>query len=380
MPPTLLSAHEDASPDVQMPNVFVVPPEEDDAPTWCCFNASESPCLDDPLSTLEFEPDAPWSHNYSIDPFASQQGSAIPGKSRETRSILDVLMNDDYMESDEDMEELEPEPEPDAPETDYDATNIGNDSMVVEVVKVRRYIEDIQDQPAPSPPTKPSKSFKQRASMALRSLVGKGLAHSKSKPQPISSPTNEDPPPKGKAPAPRSSGMLSQIFLPSSNVHAHKSVSSFDTTQSLARHPSRSKKSYPSSLHNGHPHKFASLRSSSAPAPEPGDFQSPPGPSTKPPASRRRFSAMALNRIFSSSSPTNEASNSTPNTMPRTSSGPSMDSSSGPETPTDDLIHIPRVQAGSSNDHDHLAQEDVSFEMKLDSFHFDDLSFDVDRF
>ncbi|KAG6914888.1 hypothetical protein DXG01_014732 [Tephrocybe rancida] len=405
MPLTLLSAHDCApqsTPDIQMPNVFVVPPEEDETPAWCCFDANEpvsalatsadTNFLDEALSMLQVEPASPWS--YTGGSFAFQDGVVTSGKSRETRSIMDVLMNDDYIETDDEMD-LDPEPEEELDTgTITGNTSTGNDSDVVEVVKVGRYVDNIQEKShTPTPPVKPSNSLKSRASKALRSLknVGKGSLRSKSKVQPTSYPADDiEPPPMSKTPlSRRSSAMFTQLFSPPSTIQSISPVSSFgivqDPTLPLAKGPR-----YPSSLRNAPPPDAHPLSIPGSPTSSDFDYhdlRSPsPTPSAQTTSNRRRFSMMGLSRVFSfSSSSMDEA----PPTMSR-NSGPSSSSSSGPDTPTDESPPLPlhhfapppldHGQKRASRDTHVLEQADISFEMRLDSLHFESLSFDADRF
>ncbi|KAG6865864.1 hypothetical protein C0991_010945 [Blastosporella zonata] len=397
MPPTLLSTYHDApqfSTELKMPHVFVVPPEEDETPTWCCFNANEpastpgaSPdtnFLQDALDMLQVEPDAPWYHRDSGGPFAFQGSTVLPKKNGETRSIMDFLMNDDYLESDEETEmEMEPEEEPYL-ETIGNTSNV-NDPDVVEVLKIERYSDDIeQPSHAPTPPVK-SKSFKSRASKALRTLVGKGSLRSKTKTQPIPSPVNEvEPPLKSKTPLPRGvsrrgSAIFTQIFSPPSQPQP--SVSSFNAAHASSNSPPSNVPRYPSSLHNVPP---PDTRQSTPGSPtslnfDSHDVRSPsPTSSTQTTSNRPRFSMMKLSRVFSLPS-SDEAPHTT--SMSRNSSEPSTSSFSGPETPTDESAPVPNCRQNRPFAAvPALDPGDVSFEMKLDSLHFDSLSFDADRF
>lgn len=82
--------------------------------------------------------------------------------------------------------------------------------------------------------------------------------------------------------------------------------------------------------------------------------------------------------------------------MSRDSTGPSSASSLGPDTPTEETtplpLPVPSTHYGAKVKEDvpHLKAAgaaaalinpgDISFEMRLDSLHFESLSFDADRF
>ncbi|KAF8061450.1 hypothetical protein FPV67DRAFT_1703758 [Lyophyllum atratum] len=412
MAPTLLSTpfiHSTApptSPELQVPNVFVIPPDEDDSPPWCFFDAADAPThlstapdipfLHGALSIYQTEPQSPVFHR-DPGPFPSHNPVAMPWKSPETRSIMDVLMNDDYLESDDEMEL----------ELDHQVFNsrgraAGNDSEVVEVIKVRRHAERIEDHARiPTLPPKSSKSFKSRASKAFRSLrnVGKGSLRAKPKAQDIfsSSPVEDlepELPPRSKTPtvSRHGSAIFSQIFSPPPTLQSRSSVSSFDAVRPSPKSPPLAGR-YPSSLYN-HPSSDdcpgPSLASCSSLNFDDQDLRSPsPTPSTQTKSNRRRFSVMSLQRIFSFSQ-ADDFSDITPSSMSRDSSGPSTSSSSGPDTPTEESTPLPLhfghedhgllSQKRSATAVPALGQGDISFEMRLDSLHFESLSFDADRF
>ncbi|KAI0033241.1 hypothetical protein K488DRAFT_70016 [Vararia minispora EC-137] len=125
---------------------------------------------------------------------------------------------------------------------------------------------------------------------------------------------------------------------------------------------------------------------------EPDTAQGPPSTKT----ARRRFSFVSLQTLFvppASSAPTPPALSSPTRT---TESLPSSTSSSEPRTPPDvaddfSLTSIPPFTAAAGPQDgglsarkgacvDDVQMGDVSFEMQLDSLHFENLSFDVDGF
>ncbi|KAF5386976.1 hypothetical protein D9615_001778 [Tricholomella constricta] len=406
MPPTLLTSipyHVQAlptSPSMQMPNVFVVPPEEEDTPAWCCFDANEVPLLttapdipflDGALSMFQTESQAPIFHRHAAGPFASRNAVLMPRKSLENKSVLDVLMDSEYPESDDEMDlDLDQE-------VLNDGRCLGNDSEIVEVIKLRRHGDDIQH-PFRGSTAKPAKSFKSRASKAFRSIrnVGKRSSRTKPKAQDVftsSSITGTgELPPRSRTPtmSRRSSAVFSQLFSPQSTIQSRSSVSSFDAPRSSTQSPppaGYSSSSYCPSPSDAHP--GTSLTSSSSLIFDHRDTRSPsPDPSTQMKSNGRRFSMMSLQRIFSFSG--DEFSEVTPTCMSRDPTGPSTASSSGPDTPTDESTplppnfitedHGPFTPKPSATSVPALGQGEISFEMRLDSLHFESLSFDADRF
>jgi hypothetical protein len=417
------------SPSLQMPNVFVVPPEEDQLSPWCCFDATEAPplepgystildveFLDGALGVLHTESHAPIFHRDAEGPFESRNPIIMPRKSIETRSITGVLMNDEYYDTDDELE-LEQDQDVQAPREGR-RREAGEDSEIVEVVKVRRYSRNDEVPSNARAPAKNTKSFKSRASKAFQSLknVGKGSTRSKRRAQDIftSPPSTEDePPPRAKTPtmSRRGSIILSQIFNNPATIKARPSVSSFEAPQSPSESifPSSSSSSVlnqpplPTLSHDSFSPPDFLNPSSSSPLlqwTDPQGFRSPsPTPSTQTSSARRRFSVISLQRIFSfSSSDPGVDATPRPTSMSRDSTGPSSASSLGPDTPTEELAPLPLPLPHSHQIYSETAKGntmhskaaaagasivssgDVSFEMRLDSLHFESLSFDADRF
>ncbi|RDB24186.1 hypothetical protein Hypma_008861 [Hypsizygus marmoreus] len=398
------------SPSLQMPNVFIIPPEEDETPTWCCFDAAEAPprvlstspnlhFLDTALSMFQTETEAPVFHRDSVGPFGSHNSVIMPRKTLETRSITDVMMDGENYESEDEMEAEYKE----HPLTRGRSNGVGNDSEIVEVVKVGRHPHEPEAQAhPPTPPAKCSKSLKSRASKAFRSIknVGKGSLRSKPRVQDIftSKPvTAGELPPRSKSPtiSRRGSAIFTQFFSPPTTLHSRSSVSSFDAVRAP---PELHQEEGQISSFSGPSHTATTPRSSTVSTQDLAqqDIRSPsPTPSAQTFSNRRRFSVMSLQRLFSFSAET-DASDSAPPGMSRDSTGPSTaSSSSGPDTPTEEAAPLPAYQLQLHLDSiDNrspftrkcergpvaLEQGEISFEMKLDSLHFEALSFDADRF
>jgi hypothetical protein len=401
-----------SSPSLHMPNVFVVPPEEDHSPSWCYFQAP--PLMSTP-------PDTDFLHN-ALNALhhspAFHRSTSKPIKSGENKSITEILTNSerDYIDDELDFK-LES-----VPHAVDGARGTAEDSVVVEVVKLRRH----EQEHVAIPPAKHSKSLKSRASKAFRSLknVGKGSMRSRLNSPGASTPTPgaDDPSPRERTPtvSRRSSIILSQMFTSSPTLKSHTSVSSFENQRprhdSLASTLDQRIPAFVSSTPynnistspNSHiPGFLDSLSLSSASSCQDSVHQISPSPSPtsiQTFSNKRRFSMMSLQQLFSFSSsdhgsePSGSGSTTpTSTSMSRNSSGPSAASSLGPDTPTEGLpplsLQLPlHLHPEGDDKHflvpsDHpsaaapaLGSEDLSFEMRLDSLHFETLSFDASRF
>jgi hypothetical protein len=394
-----------SSPSLQMPNVFVIPPAEEDSPAWCCFDAAQSTEHDQPglpdLDVLEAALNA-LQYSDSFPPVfcrdsehAHKSGGAVVMPRRDERpSISDVLMKDDE-EHPNPPRRVQREP--------------GNDSEIVEVIKVKR--PDRQDPTiSAAPSTKRSKTFRSRASRAFRSI--KSIARS-TKPntkdiftasvsteatvtseQTQPKVLDESTTPQARTRTPtlshRRSFILSQIF----HAPSLKTRASFDN--SSPAFPSSSTQSSPY-IHLGHADTSLSLDQLAPNTDHDRDHDSlraaSPSPSTQTfSRSRRRLSMLNLQRLFSFSA--NSDSSTTPTSVSHDSSGPSTSSTSSvPGTPMDDL-YLTEIMAsgnlGGARDAEwpspkidtlpDVAHGDISVEMRLNSLHFESISFDVDKF
>src|SRR6266545_3102783 len=149
-----------APPPPMMPNVFVTPPEEDDAPAWCCFDAA-NPSLSQVIERERRQPQDIFDEEnrfyYSaVDPH-TERGAAGPTDMK--TSIVDaaigkrgfVAVGDDDDGGDDDDIDLETisdyghELEDVDKEREPMSRDVANDSDVVEVVKVRRRTSEYQE-------------------------------------------------------------------------------------------------------------------------------------------------------------------------------------------------------------------------------------------
>ena len=470
-----------------MPNVFVVPPEEDKAPTWCCFDAA-NPSLPQAIERPEPKEISPIAF-YSQDNSYPSIDSVV--QSSATTSVLDDVLGNRNVEGDD---EIETDSEYDHELGDGEIVpnsralrDVANDSDVVEVVKVRRTerADNVEQDLHHRPPTSQSnrkKSLKSRASRVFKSLTGS--LRSKSRPQDAissssrsrsssqderesrsSEHSHREPTTRSRTPTAlrRGSVILTQLFTaplkPRSSVLPFDELSpasptqlEYSSSQSSNSHLlfNRGSSSYEASLQDQ-----ARLQAAS------------PILTTASRKSSRRFSRISLQKLFLfGSSPPEESepnSNSTEdfdNTTPilrsvaSTPAFSSSSSTSGPETPTSTEYQMPvrlvpsnsmedtrpdlpaldsldtlfeqshnlnlglglGLSMGSNTSIDVASSQpttprksssgsvwgaitpklrsrstmpspvvesnegDTSLEMRLDSFHFDTLSFDVDRF
>lgn len=469
-----------------MPTVFVVPPEEDQSPTWCFFNAAHPA-----LSQIFDRPETPDIHVFSCNdssPFdtelpVSMDSFIVPRNDTETRSVVEALDNGNediiYPDVDTDSEyEHDTElgggssihNEPFRPTQDT-----ANDSDVIEVFKVgrNRYSSSKEDDVPQSVPLssqlKRSKTLKARVSEAIRSLKG-SLRTSKPRAQDVFASVKSDshhsdivtatipntfPLPPTPAVSRRGSRILSQLFL-SPSLKSRSSISSFDEPTHVSQSepvffPTPLSPTRSSFVSTSSATDQLSCRSSiyeSEPLPDDARLKtgSPiPTATTNLKTKNRRFSILSLHKLFSFSSPTlsspislnfDNSSYTTP-TLRSTSCTPSsISTTSGPQTPiyTDEgpvsgpseMLNLglglsmdkfsergssdeytPRAQrtfrSSTSSEYETSTSErhekvtsyppstsghgvfqlepgDLSFEMRLDSLHFDSLSFDADRF
>jgi hypothetical protein len=375
-----------SSPAFQMPNVFVIPPEEEQSqtPPWCYFSAanhvqqnlSSSPdfnSLDDALHHLQ-DPDP-------IPTFKrSSKGIIMPVKANERRS------RDDEVGQQQDIRL---------------PVGTGNDSEVVEVVRLKKTDVAINAGVIKEVPTmKRSKTFKARASKAFWSIKNVGrVANRKASAKDIwpssanadthslrgrhSSPGERDDEPTVRArnhSLPRGSTIvLSQLFQSPDAVSTTEfsaPISAYEPVFS-ALPPKEPSPTYTIRLaHQG-------TDVTDCPEMDVGEdcaeiISVSPTRSTNK-SFRNRFSTLDLHRFFSFSPSTVSSAESSPTLS--MSRGVSSSSASEPETPSEDIPtafpygwQSPMEAKGGS------ALQDMSFEMRLESLHFDSLSFDPENF
>ena len=485
---------------MQIPNVFVVPPEEDQTPTRCFFDAAHPA-----LSQIFDRPETRDIHVFSfsdskdsspllpesMDPFIALRNSA------ETRSIVEALddanVGISYNDIDTDSEyehdtELGGALSSVHNEAFRTTRDSANDSDVIEVVKVRRNSSSKEDDepqnvPLASSHLKRSKTLKSRASKAFRSLKG-SLRTSKFRAQDVfasvksnshyhsdivtATVSNTSPRPPTPSVSRRGSRILSQLFI-SPSLKSRSSVSSLDDPTHVSQpepvfYPTPSSPTQSSFVSASSATDQLSCRSSiyeNEPLQDEIRLKtgSPTPTATMDPKKRnRRFSILSLHKLFSFSSPTpsspislnfDDSSCTTPilrSTSCTPSSVTSVCTTSGPQTPTymdegplsrgkdtnsasfasvlgsNEVLNpglglsmdnfsdkgsseerTPRTQRSfrSSESRTSTSERqakvipyppasgpgvfqhepgDLSFEMRLDSLHFDPLSFDTDRF
>lgn len=507
------------SPDfnTQMPNVFVVPPEEDQAQPWCCFDAGQVQAPQPPVHTFSKIPDM--DSLQSRLNFLSNERVIADGTPVFQRSATheEVVMPKKVGTAAQRFKNSE-----------MDGGNTGNDSEVVEVVKVSRSRKDKDMAPqergehpsGPKSSIKRSTTFKLKAAKALNSIrsLGKGSRHSKPSAKdifPVPShnqpsraasfssfgqaqnyeeetetladvPAQQTPKPDRPTVSRRGSVILSQIFSPraqsSPELGVQHSDSAISNSSSMGQSSTQSTIETVSSaspslqLHrisaSDDQHVVAQGVSHPDPLPtvESDDYRLAPSDSrnTRPTSpsltintldsrTKRRFSMMNIRNIFTFSSSTSGQSTgsvATSNSAASASSAQGRDSdvaslseselgvqldaprlsrttavsasttssetSSGVETPTEEVTFlpmtsdVPRTKRPSLDwripEFEHvggaisdsladslgnlgavsntpvvkksrmLDDRDVSVEMRLDSLHFDSISFDPENF
>ncbi|KAJ7715950.1 hypothetical protein DFH07DRAFT_862539 [Mycena maculata] len=298
--------------------IIVVPPEEDLEPDYLVFNADDLP---EPV--LETRPDF-----VSLDEALARIHTPEHPPAFNRASVPTVVMPRRSVEV--------------ADET------VRDDSEIVEVVKVRRA--------PPEPPIQPKpKSLRSRASRAFRSI--KNVARSSSR--------NNRP-------------YVQDVFASSQATQATFATAPLPVTPPLARRRSM----ILSQLFRTPTPEGPTLEFEPYSDDEDDDRQSippPRGPSPSPSVRtfsstiRRRLSILNFQRKARPASPPRTAS---PPTLSRGSTVPST-SSSVPQTPTEESYPCPPPSTkGADDDPDRT----IGGEMRLDSLHFESLSFDADNF
>lgn len=332
--------------------IIVVPPAEDLEPDYLVFHAEDLP-----------EPDLATSPDFaSLDDALTRLHSAESAPAFNRRSVDTVTMPRRRAEADARAEaDVRAEPglaeqgaaEPDAGLADE---TVRDDSEIVEVVKVRRAFS--QDPPPPPQQPRP-KSLRSRASRAFRSI--KNVARSASRnSRPYSqdmfassqstqatfatAPPATTPPPLAR----RGSIILSQLFRTPSPADPPASALHF-----LAE-------SYSDDYDDDDDREITPRAPS--PSPSARTFSS---------TIRRRLSILSFQRKARTDPPRP----SFPPTLSRGSTVPST-SSSAPQTPTEESYPRPPP---STKDADDDPDRTIG-EMRLDSLHFESLSFDADNF
>jgi hypothetical protein len=406
------------SPMFQMPNVFVIPPEEEQfqTPPWCYFDAAHTIQRD--LSTPpDFE-----SLDVALDVLCqAEHNDDTPEFWRSSRGGLGNVVMPKKWEGLSETRTVFDHPRDDVPDVpDSRPTETGNDSEIVEVVKVkkRQVSSEIVEM-------KKSKTFKARASRAFQSIKNVGRSTQRkssvkeiwpssrslysmdsrqtlrqSQEVPSSSPQAHD-----RTLPRRASITLFHLFQPPENSSR---FSASDPSASTHPPPLSSQVSFPETISTGAVEPCCSLAmQADSPTNETDRIQpeeprsASPCPSTTK-SFRQRFSALDLHRLFSFSQSVSKAdptplacrqmtsttSISSTSTMSR---GPSTISSASdtPDTPMDEMCQMSESEHRKLGtvSHNPLSYcdrprtlQDISFEMRLDSLHFDSLSFDADNF
>ncbi|KAJ3968184.1 hypothetical protein EV361DRAFT_927134 [Lentinula raphanica] len=425
-----------------MPNVFVIPPEEDNDPPYCCFDASfpreryipTEEDIEAPGSALELISQQ-LSNNSPIFRRGGHANGVIMPRRSDGRSIEEVLTSEEEYRN------------PDI--TIRDGNPPGDDSEIIEVIKVRRHAQDErqnQQTAVSEPPVKASKSLKFRASRAFSTIKSVGRSMSRSRITPAENAVAsyaESPRAPSPAPSSRGSTIFSSLFSHSPSLKSRSSFDSFNEPPSSPVLEASSSDDLEIQLHSPSSAEMQSfvpypdtdenfeieeeLQTTPRASRHPSPVDRPSSPSL-PKVNRRRFSVLNLFTAAKDSegsdaglSNTASPSISTLQSISREPLGPSrMDStstesssSSGPTTPVDEVFPEPlpsrpsismlkRLPSFSKSNKRKSAivtvaepvsplpvapldvpsgEQELSFgEIRLDSLHFDELSFDANRF
>lgn len=182
------------------PDIFVVPPEEDQIPPWCCYNSQQSWSAEDEEENNLIYSQASTNTPLFYRDVAGMEGLILPIRkgSAETRSIVDALGDaDDFLDHEYDpYRRMEMDSMVDGaifPEMDTDSgyarhhqhyfqeygvqlsrTQVDNDSDIVEIIKVRKkstFIDGLENHPWSSSDRLASKlTLRSRATRAFQIL------------------------------------------------------------------------------------------------------------------------------------------------------------------------------------------------------------------
>ncbi|KAJ7470518.1 hypothetical protein FB451DRAFT_1253970 [Mycena latifolia] len=317
--------------------IIVVPPAEDFQPDYLVFDAHDRPDTD-----LATPPDF-----VSLDDALTRLQGADPPPAFTRTSVDTVVM---------------PRRSDAPPEPDLADETVRDDSEIVEVIKVRRALPQETAPPPPKPP-KPN-SLRSRATRAFRSI--KNVARSSSR---NNRPYAQDvfassqstqatfataPLPSAAPPPPRlarrGSLILTQLFRTPSPADPPSS----STLDFLAAEP------YSDDEDDDEDDRDSIAPRAPSPSPSARTFSS---------TVRRRLSIFNFQRKAAPPRPPS------PPTLSRGSTVPST--SSAPQTPTEESYPHPPPPIAKDVDDD---PDRTAAEMRLDSLHFESLSFDVDNF
>lgn len=402
------------SPPPRVPHVFVIPPEEEqqENPPWCCFDADVPP---DDSGDCPHSPDIP---SFNV-PCPTQPEQLVLGT-----PIFRVGSINETSVKVATPKKLAKKQRSDAVrivERRENHRDVREDSDVIEVVKVKRGKDALTD-PEEHTKMKRSKTFKARATKALQSIKNVGRSSRKQHIKDLWT-SSESVPGVFK-------GLQEQIRQQQEQLHPEPAPSPDKGRPLLSRSNSRSLSQIfqsamsfrpPSPFHTHLPASSEILPSSTSPvrvsknsspmpticealSPQPiSDRPDSPSPSVK---SNKRFSVRELHKIFAfSSSPSDDSLPPSPTSPPPPPQNVSVRSTSAssnyPDIPMEgahgaihflDLDNMDQKLTGSphdpavvDDDDDYgtlltQRQRDLSFEMRLDSLHFDSLSFDPERF
>ncbi|KAG6334933.1 hypothetical protein ID866_4150 [Astraeus odoratus] len=402
-----------------MPHVFVIPPEEEqkDNPPWCCFDADEQPddsrhCPTNPDVHLFHVPCLTQPEPALIDPPISRVGPANESRvttprrleKKQRPEIVRIVENKVERGCQRDVRE---------------------DSDVIEVVKVKRGKDSLTD-PEEQTQIKRSKTFKARATKALQSIKNVGKNSRKQHIKDLWTSSESVPGVfRGLQEQIRQQQEQLRQQCPSSPTQGHNLLSRSNSRsfshlfQSIVKPPSPTPPPMSpvsqviptlTSCPISFPENNTTSPSDNATLSANHVLERPDSPSSLAKVKSKRFSVRELHKIFtfpSSSHDSLPASDTPPSPILSEQSVPASTSTSTiadhPDVPTEHsrttvhfvdldnthqklLASYHRIITHDDGDDDDYGTplpprpRDLSFEMRLDSLHFDSLSFDPEEF
>ena len=396
-----------SSPSSQMPTVFVHPPGEEAMP-WCAFDASqENADAEMAFTTPEMEVLRSKLDDWSQTVHPSAEDAPPFHRSQVDGAVTMPLRGSSHSSLSASRNPLRLSSIPESPKRPKER----DDDDIVEIMKVRRGegMPDVAYANGSVPTLRRSKTLRSRAAQALRSIKNVGKAPRRPTLGHITpAKENDYSSTKAKAPVPTQA--------PSTTDKHRTKVLPLPTQSSLPRLKKRVSQplsnlfglglggsevppnaSDATSVSPSHPGGFRTLpysRSASASTPALQFFTDEPARPTSPSFSirgtRHKFSFGNLQSIFSGTTPS--ASDLVPEPQ-QAEAYPEVDDSASPravQTPVDDGwdsgedYESPRrhVVPGTMHrpSHEIPEEQEFSFEMRLNSLHFDSFSFDADAF
>ena len=397
-----------SSPSFHMPTVLVHPPE-DEAMPWCAFDASQENADSEMASTTPEVEDLQsrhddWPQTVHVPPAAEDapafhrpqaDSAVVMPRHGSSHSSLSARRNQVRLS-------VIPESPKRAKERD--------DDDIVEIMKVRRGegMPDVAYANGSVPTLRRSKTLRSRAAQALRSIKNVGKAPRRPMGEHVVPAKENDQSVKTKVPAPapapptadkhraKAQPLHTQSSLPRLKKRVSQPLSNLFGSEAS----SNASDAIGANISPSHSKGFRTLpysRSASASTPTlqllADEPTRPTSPSFSIRSTRQKFSFVNLQSIFSGSTPgAGETGEQVPEPQ-QAEANPELDDPAPPravQTPVDEGwdsgedYDSPRRHVGTMrrpiDEDSYLGEREFSFEMRLNSMHFEDFSFDADAF